>query len=69
MQQNHIFKKNIIVYIRRGPLELEWISPILEKFYKSKYDIYFYFKSKKALNEVKKSKFYYNFITKIKKKN
>lgn len=68
MQQNHIFKKNIIVYIRRGPLELEWISPILEKFYKSKYDIYFYFKSKKALNEVKKSKFYYNFITKIKKK-
>ena len=68
MQLKQITKKNIIVYIRRGPLELEWISPVLEKFYQSKYNIYFYFKSKRALNEVKKNQFYFNFILKIKKK-
>ena len=48
-------------------MELEWISPVLEKFYQSKYNIYFYFKSKRALNEVKKNQFYFNFILKIKK--
>ena len=68
MQLKQITKKNIIVYIRRGPLELEWICPILEKFYKSKYNIYFYFKSKNALDKVKKNQFYFNFILKIKKK-
>ena len=68
MSQKNLFKKNIIIYIRRGLLELEWISPILEKFYHSEYDIYFYFKSKKAFNKVKKNQFYFNFISKIKKK-
>ena len=50
MQNKNISKKNIIVFIRRGVLELEWISPILEKFYYSKYNIFFYFKSKSVFN-------------------
>ena len=53
MQHNELSNNKLIIYIRRGPLELEWISPILEKFYDSKYDIYFYFKSKTAFNNVK----------------
>ena len=69
MNQKSLIKKKIIIYIRRGILELEWISPILEKFYNSDYEIYFYFKSKKAFNKVKKNQFYFNFISKIKKKN
>ncbi len=68
MQQNELSKKNIIIYVRRGLLELEWISPILEKFHNSKYNIYFYFKSKKVFNKVKENQFYFNFIFKIKKK-
>ncbi len=68
MEKKEISKKNIIVYIRKGVLELEWISPILEKFYNSKYNIYFYFKSKSAFNNIKEDKFYFDLISKLKKK-
>ena len=68
MRDKNISKKNIIVFIRRGVLELEWISPILEKFYNSKYNIYFYFKSKKVFNNVKENQFYFDLILKLKNK-
>lgn len=68
MQKKEISKKNIIVFIRRGVLELEWISPILEKFYYSKYNIFFYFKSKSVFNNVRENQFYFDLISKLKKK-
>jgi hypothetical protein len=57
-------KKKIIVIIRRGPLEIEWIMPILKILYSKKFEIYFYYNNQicfdlvidnnKIFNEIKK---------------
>ena len=45
-------KNKIIVIVRRGPLEIEWIMPILKILYERKFEIYFYFNNENCFNLV-----------------
>ena len=60
-------KKNIILIIRRGPLEIEWILPVLNELYQKKFDIFVYFNNYKCFNLVKKSKSVFKKLNKISK--
>ena len=60
-------KNKIIVIVRRGPLEIEWIMPILKKLYEKKFEIYFYFNNENCFNLVFNNNKIYNEIKKISK--
>tara|TARA_B100000941_G_scaffold290513_1_gene272759 strand:+ start:9117 stop:10325 length:1209 start_codon:yes stop_codon:yes gene_type:complete len=60
-------KKNIILIIRRGPLEIEWILPVLNELYQKKFDIFVYFNNYKCFNLVKESKSVFKNLNKISK--
>ena len=60
-------KKNIILIIRRGPLEIEWILPVLNDLFKKKFDISVYFNNNKCFSLVKKSKSVFKQLKKISK--
>ena len=60
-------KKKIIVIIRRGPLEIEWIMPILKNLYIKKFEIYFYYNNKICFDLVVSNNKIFNVIKKISK--
>jgi hypothetical protein len=60
-------KKNILLIIRRGELEVSWICPALFKL-KEKFNIYVYFLSKESYLNVSSNKFYFGCLNKVSKK-
>lgn len=60
-------KKNILLVIRRGQPELEWITPILYKLSKNN-NIYIFFLSQKAFNNLSKNNPIFLILKKICKK-
>ncbi len=60
-------KKNILLIIRRGELEVGWIFPVLFKL-KKKFNIYVYFLSKDSYLNVSSNQFYIECLKKVSKK-
>lgn len=60
-------KKNILLIIRRGELEVSWICPALFKL-KKKFNIYTYFLNKESYLNVSSNQFYIECLKKVSKK-
>ena len=57
-------KKNILLIIRRGVAELEWIAPIINQINKNNFQLYIFFLTKSAFLSCKNNDFYFSKINK-----
>lgn len=57
-------KKTILLIIRRGVAELEWIAPILNQINKNKFQLHVFYLTKNAFLSCKNNKFLYSIIKK-----
>ena len=57
-------KKTILLIIRRGAAELEWIAPILNQINKNKFQLHVFYLTKNAFLSCKNNKFLYSIIKK-----
>lgn len=57
-------KDSVVIFIKNGYAEVDWLLPVLQKL-KKKYSILFFFSSKKSHDVLKKNKFIYSEFKKI----